>query len=222
MERDCVNGTTFCQECLDNRKEYYENLKKNKKCVNHPDRDVVNGVMCQECVDNMQKRYISLFNQWNNILKERGMDKCLKCGYNGCAIDLHHRNMKEKEIGIAILKHLKITPKRLLELDKCDALCRNCHAELHFEIRNHTERIFKWYNLQEKINFNKCVTCGYNKCIAVIDAHHINPEKKEFEISNLKCKPFNYENTMIFLNEIKKCIPMCKNCHTELEKNKNE
>jgi len=99
-------------------------------------------------------------------------------------------------------------------------VCRNCHAELHFEIGNHTENIFKWYNLQDKINFNKCNICGYNKCIAVIDGHHINPENKEFGLAELKRNSFNYNNMIIFLNEIKKCIPMCKNCHTELEKEK--
>ena len=57
----------------------------------------------------------------------------------------------------------------------------------------------------------KCVICGYNKCPASLDFHHINPEEKEFGVSGN-----NYSKSRID-NEIKKCILVCKNCHGEIE-----
>lgn len=56
----------------------------------------------------------------------------------------------------------------------------------------------------------KCIICGYNKCPAALSFHHLNPEKKDFQISGStrnfeKCKP-----------ELDKCILLCNNCHAEI------
>ena len=57
--------------------------------------------------------------------------KCIRCGYNRCirALSFHHRNPQEKLFGIA-----KPNPTKWViiqaELDKCDLLCSNCHAEV--------------------------------------------------------------------------------------------
>ena len=61
--------------------------------------------------------------------------KCIKCGYNKCvaALDFHHRDPKQKEFGLAGLRDF-ITEKVILELDKCDLLCSNCHRELHYKL----------------------------------------------------------------------------------------
>lgn len=58
---------------------------------------------------------------------------CTRCGYNKCqaAMDFHHRDPSQKDftIGSQRWEDLeKVKP----ELDKCDLLCRNCHAEVHF------------------------------------------------------------------------------------------
>lgn len=58
---------------------------------------------------------------------------CVRCGYSRCqaALDFHHRDPLQKDytIGSQSWEDLeKIKP----ELDKCDLLCRNCHAEVHF------------------------------------------------------------------------------------------
>lgn len=61
--------------------------------------------------------------------------KCIRCGYNKCpdALDFHHRNPDEKEFSISRYGRSCSVVKWKKELDKCDLLCRNCHAELHFE-----------------------------------------------------------------------------------------
>ena len=61
--------------------------------------------------------------------------KCERCGYDKDypgVYEFHHLNPDEKDFGIASksvgLEKLK------LEVDKCQLLCRNCHAETHDEL----------------------------------------------------------------------------------------
>jgi len=54
----------------------------------------------------------------------------------------------------------------------------------------------------------KCVKCGYDKCVASLDFHHVNPEEKD-------PTPF-FDSLNKGLKEIKKCILVCSNCHREI------
>lgn len=59
--------------------------------------------------------------------------KCSICGYDKNvpgAYDFHHRNPKEKDFGISRYQNLN-WKKLLKEVDKCDLVCKNCHAEIH-------------------------------------------------------------------------------------------
>ena len=54
-----------------------------------------------------------------------------------------------------------------------------------------------------------CSRCGYNKCVAALDFHHVHPNKKEKKIMDFGsfdelCK-----------KELNKCIILCSNCHRE-------
>ncbi len=56
--------------------------------------------------------------------------------------------------------------------------------------------------------------CGCQKCgdkrYWVIDYHHINPSEKDHPITYYKTSTLE-----ILKKEIKKCIPLCRNCHTD-------
>ena len=56
----------------------------------------------------------------------------------------------------------------------------------------------------------KCARCGYCKCIRALEFHHLDPSKKDFTISN---DNFKLQDA---INEAKKCILLCANCHREL------
>lgn len=58
---------------------------------------------------------------------------CIHCGYNKCAggLDFHHRDPSAKDINWKKMRTWDIE-KIKKELDKCDLVCRNCHAELHY------------------------------------------------------------------------------------------
>lgn len=61
--------------------------------------------------------------------------QCQLCGlgHPGC-IQFHHRDKDEKKTEVSNLRQTSI--KQLLcEMNKCDVLCANCHAKLHWEER---------------------------------------------------------------------------------------
>jgi hypothetical protein len=54
-----------------------------------------------------------------------------------------------------------------------------------------------------------CTKCGV-KDVRVLDFHHKNPKTKLFELANNKSK-----TVPEVINEIRKCIILCKNCHAK-------
>lgn len=59
----------------------------------------------------------------------------------------------------------------------------------------------------------KCEICGYNKCLTALDFHHKDETQKKFSISN------GYRTSQpkkLILEEIKKCVLLCSNCHHEV------
>ncbi len=57
----------------------------------------------------------------------------------------------------------------------------------------------------------KCTLCGYNKYVGSLDFHHIDPNTKKYGLS--RGFSLSYEK---LLEEAKKCILLCKNCHQEV------
>ncbi len=66
-----------------------------------------------------------------------------------------------------------------------------------------------------------CGQCGYAKCLMAIDFHHIDPTtKSKILIENQRNK--NSKSILVLPNkllveELEKCICVCKNCHMEIE-----
>ena len=61
--------------------------------------------------------------------------KCIKCGYSKCiwALTFHHKDPKEKDFTISS-GDTRAWKTLLGEAKKCDLVCMNCHAELHYEV----------------------------------------------------------------------------------------
>lgn len=61
-----------------------------------------------------------------------------------------------------------------------------------------------------------CSKCGYSKCLAALQFHHVEPSNKKFGITQaLRASKTKYSKEEI-LKESKKCILLCANCHMEL------
>ena len=107
---------------------------------------------------------------------------------------------------------MRIVPYKDPEVKK---LKHREYSRMHYE-RNKTKIInnakaqkttfrAKWMEFKQSA---RCVSCGFDHP-AAIDFHHINPspdDKKLFELLRRN----NYSAAM---EEIKKCVPLCANCH---------
>lgn len=58
---------------------------------------------------------------------------------------------------------------------------------------------------------SRCCKCGYNKNLSSLDFHHMEPDKKEYNWNRLCKRPWEE-----IVSELKKCILVCRNCHSEL------
>src|SRR5262245_22450654 len=63
---------------------------------------------------------------------------------------------------------------------------------------------------------SRCSLCGYNRCAEALEFHHLDPEKKDFTISDRGYSQ-SWEKIK---NELDKCIMLCANCHREVHANK--
>lgn len=59
----------------------------------------------------------------------------------------------------------------------------------------------------------KCEMCGYDKNIAALEFHHLDPSMKSFQLDSRHLSNTTKEK---ILEEVDKCILVCSNCHREL------
>ena len=108
------------------------------KCIYH---------LCDNELKGKQKQYCSVkcrskkkVKEWRIRTKLRSIEYkggcCQVCGYDRYigALEFHHRDLTQKDFGIAAAGHCRAWEKIQAELDKCDLLCANCHREAHANI----------------------------------------------------------------------------------------
>lgn len=71
----------------------------------------------------------------------------------------------------------------------------------------------EFLNILRQQRGGKCERCGYDKYLGALEFHHLDPSKKEFTIGN---RDFKLQDC---IEESKKCILICSNCHKELHAN---
>jgi predicted HNH restriction endonuclease len=84
--------------------------------------------------------------------------------------------------------------------------CKSCTTEQTLE----RIRLFKQKCVEYK--GGKCERCGYDKYNGALDFHHIEPDKKDFTIANIRSYSFDDK----VKKELDKCILICANCHREI------
>jgi len=57
-----------------------------------------------------------------------------------------------------------------------------------------------------------CSICGYDRCIANLHFHHVDPADKSFAMSTATGK-----SLAAYRQEATKCVLVCANCHGEIE-----
>ena len=58
----------------------------------------------------------------------------------------------------------------------------------------------------------ECKLCGYNKCEKALEFHHLDPSTKLINIAKLG---MTRHNSQFVLDELRKCVVLCANCHRE-------
>ena len=58
----------------------------------------------------------------------------------------------------------------------------------------------------------KCRLCGYSRCLAALEFHHIDPTTKKFGLSRRGAR-----SIATLRSEARKCVLLCSNCHAEAE-----
>jgi len=142
---------------------------------------------------------------------------CVNCGSNNIfVLEFHHPN-GDKEFSINFIRECRWSVIER-ECSKCVLLCRNCHAELHYEDGGIDRRrsLLKQKMLEYKGIFC-CEKCGYKgKNYRSLEFHHRKENEKSFEIFSevwkvKKIKKVGVEEKI--LRELDKCDVICRNCH---------
>jgi hypothetical protein len=122
------------------------------------------------------------------------------------------RNVRVKDYGVP-----RICPRCNLNKEATDfydskgiknagTYCKQCMNEHTMErVRNMKQ---KWVEYKG----GKCQLCGYSKCPGALEFHHLDPSKKDFNLSRYRVRAFNEQ----IRQEIDKCLMVCANCHREI------
>jgi len=92
-------------------------------------------VLCKECNATQRREWVRVKKKVvsEKIYEHLGYDGCVVCGNTDQRVHcFHHRKPQDKDFEIS--QHLRKNhnlDKILREVDKCDLMCRNCHAIIH-------------------------------------------------------------------------------------------
>jgi transposase len=85
--------------------------------------------------------------------------------------------------------------------------CKQCRSEAVARRRRRVKEIL----VREA--GGKCVLCGYDRCLAALEFHHLDPEVKSFGVAQRGITRAIEQ----VREEARKCALLCANCHAEIE-----
>ena len=145
--------------------------------------------------------------------------KCLKCNSiipSRIVIDGKQKVLSKRKYCLQCSPFGKHNTRKIIGDFKGQKFCEICKKPLPSRRRNSCNscRVAKYrQNVKRKLieyKGGKCKICGYDKCIRSLIFHHIDPNKKEFQISG---QSLSFEKLK---NEVDKCELLCHNCHGEI------
>ncbi len=84
--------------------------------------------------------------------------------------------------------------------------CAKCNSDAVSKRRRRVKQI-----LVEEAG-GACCLCGYDRCLAALEFHHLDPEEKRFQMSARFARSLARVRA-----EARKCVLLCSNCHAEAE-----
>lgn len=145
----------YCQKCNAEIKNWTiingekKNIQRRKFCLKcSPYNSHNTRNLCKEKAKKSKPLNVKV---WRKRFKERIVfsmgGKCQCCGYNKCieALELHHINPEEKEMGFGGMRgHPRAWEVVVKELRKCVLVCSNCHREIHAKIKEIPNNVKKF------------------------------------------------------------------------------
>jgi hypothetical protein len=148
---------------------------------------------CQHCHKNFSNT-LKIDGRWRNLCNRR---YCLDCSPFGKHNTRKIHLPKQSKTRFCEICRNYYKSGRGASLNTCGA-CR---------VTQSRKRLKEW--LVNECG-GKCKICGYSKCIAALEFHHIDPTKKERMIAQYSRRKEKV------LEEAKKCILVCNRCHREI------
>ena len=105
----------------------YKDLEKKREAQRRFYRN--HSTKCKADILTNKQNMVKWFQEYRNTLQ------CIKCGEaHGYCLEFHHPNGRgEQDFCISLLPRKGWGKARIIaEIAKCDVLCRNCHAEVHW------------------------------------------------------------------------------------------
>jgi hypothetical protein len=92
----------------------------------------------------------------------------------------------------------------------CSPTCKNKHHQSYVaqKKRGVSRKLFL-----VKALGGCCSLCGYNRNLAALTFHHLDPSVKDFKLDMRSLSNRDLES---IYSELDKCILVCHNCHAEL------
>lgn len=163
------------------------------------------------------------------------MPNCLKCQCdfpNRVEIDGKFRNLQRRKYCLECSPYhshntVQIHLKEKNKLPKCKkcTYCEQVKSSTDFYRRRKNLELSPYckpctnkqtVDRQRKIKLQaieykggKCIDCGYNKCIAALEFHHLDPSTKDLSM-NWRLRSFEKIKF-----ELDKCVLLCCRCHRE-------
>lgn len=117
------------------------------------------------------------------------------------------------EIVKKLLEQGKSTVYIMKEANCSRALITYCKDQKYLSREYFIERRNKTKRKAVEYRGGKCQCCGYDRCLAALEFHHVDPTLKDKTIESMTkgAKAFN-----TIKDELDKCLLVCSRCHREI------
>lgn len=200
----------------DNKRKYCNDQCKwhRRKCLECDNFTTAKNGICRQCAKKYNDIKKEKLEQEHRLkkkereLKKSNILKCRKCG-----VPIQNRGNYYDYCSTCL-------PKVLTKINYCKCcgkvfkvnghqqMCPDCQATS--DKRRHDKGVNKYTTFKNNFKKKGCIVCGYKKCLAALEFHHIG-QKKDLIINN--CHSIKRLKQEIEKNQL---VILCANCHREL------
>ena len=167
------------------------------------------------------------------FLRDLRRRPCQDCGgtFAPWVMDFDHREPSEKSFNVTSSRAMLMSRSRLMvEIEKCDIVCANCHAVRTYEWVRANKHTLSWFavgvstrieekraywtantDLLAKLRDVPCMDCERRFPFYVMQFDHRDRTQKRYTVSQM----VSHAGPKTILAEVAKCDIVCANCHRD-------